>query len=153
MPTAVAKKKPAAKRHQNKQSRKSTKAAEAQQRKRLELLKGWTARNQQKWIKSHPTANLGDLLQYLNRVQEELLGFNEDDVLSEIIDELWDAADWLGEWGPIENHVDDGEPATVGYRVEELDDDIRQVEDLIEALGESYSVKLLLKPKRRARAA
>src|SRR4051812_34972528 len=100
MPTAVATKKFAAKRPQANQYRKPTKAdLDAEQKKHVEFLRVWTGRNQQKWIKSHPTATLGDLLQYLEQAQDELLHFNYDDVLAEIINELDSAADWLSEWG------------------------------------------------------
>lgn len=155
MPTTVATKKPAAKRSQAKQYHKPTKADfEAEQRKHVEFLKEWTGRNQQKWIKSYPTATLGDLLQYLERVQDELLAFNYDDVLAAIIDELGDAADWLGEWGSIEVHVDsDDAPATVEYRLDNVEEDISTVEELIDSLGESYKVKRLPKPKHRTKAA
>ena len=153
MPTAVAKKKLEAKLPQTSQGRKPTKA-EAEHKKHLDFLKKWTRHNHQKWIKSHPTANLGDLLQYLEEVRDELLNFNYDDVLAEIINELGDAADWLGEWGPIEVHVDgDGEPATVEYRIEELEEDIDGVEELIESLGISFGVKRLPKWNPRAKAA
>ena len=156
MPSDDAKKKPTAKPSKTSKTRKPTKAEVEAKRQieHIEFVKEWTGRNQAKWIKAHTSANLGDLLQYLERVQDELLTFNYDDVLAEIINELGDAADWLGEWGPIESHVDgDGEPATVWYRVEELEEDIGEVEELIEALGESFQVKRLPKWKPRGKAA
>ena len=156
MPTAVAKKKPAAKPSRTSNTCKPTKAeVEAErQTKHIEFLKEWTGRNQAKWIKAHPCANLDDLLQYLERVQDELLTFNYDDVLAEIINELGDAADWLGEWGPIEVHVDgDGKPATVEYRLDNVEEDIGEVEELIEALGVSFQVKRFPKLKPRGKAA
>jgi hypothetical protein len=156
MPTAVAKKKPSTKRSTASKNRKPTKAEVEAERQieHIEFVKEWTGRNQQKWIKAHPSANLGDLLKYLEGVREELEAFNYDDVLAEIINQLGDAADWLGEWGPIEVHVDgDGEPATVVYRIEELQEDIDAVVDLAEAFGKLFKVKQLPKPKRRAKAA
>lgn len=155
MPTAVAKKKPAAKPSKTRKSLKPTKAevAKADELKHVETLKAETGRKFMNWRKWNPTATLGELLQFLERAQDELLSFNGDDVLVEIESELSDAADWLATWGPIESHVDgDGEPATVGYRVEELEEDIGEVEELIEALGESFSVKRLPKWKPRAKA-
>ena len=86
-------------------------------------------------------------------VQDELLDFNGDDILAEIECELSDAAKWLRSWGPIEVHVDcDGEPATVEYRLAKIEEDIGEVEELIEELGESFSVKQLSKwkPKKAA---
>ena len=154
MPTAVAKKKSAAKRLQASKSRKPTKAqVDAELKKHLEFLQREAGHNHRKWIKSHPSANLGDLLLYLEQVQDELLAFDNDDVLAEIIDELGDAADWLSEWGPVDVHVDGNDPATVGYRLDNVEEDIREVEDLIESLGVLFSVKRLPKPKRRAKAA
>jgi hypothetical protein len=145
MPTAIAKNKPTTKRPQVSQNRKPTKAqVDAQLKKHLDFVKRQAGHNHRKWIRSHPSANLGDLLQYLEQVQDELLAFDYDDVLAEIIDELGDAADWLSEWGSIEVHIDGlDEPATVGYRLDNVEEDIREVEELIEGLGESYKVKRL----------
>lgn len=156
MPTAVAKKKPAAKPSKTIKTRKPTKAevAKADELRHVETLKAEVGRKFTQWRKWNPSATLGELLQFLERAQDELLSFNGDDVLVEIEGELSDAADWLATWGPIESHVDgDGEPATVGYRVEELEEDIGQVEELIEALGVSFQVKRLPKWKPRAKAA
>lgn len=156
MPTTVAKKKPAAKPSKTSKTRKPTKAevAKADELKHVETLKAEVGRKFTKWRKWNPTATLGELLQFLERAQDELFSFNSDDVLMEIESELSDAADWLATWGPIESHVDgDGEPATVGYRVEELEEDIREVEQLIEAFGDSFSVKRLPRWKPRATAA
>ena len=156
MPTDDAKKKPTAKPSKTSKTRKPTKAEVEAKRQieHIEFVKEWTGRNQAKWIKAHTSANLGDLLQYLERVQDELLTFNYDDVLAEIINELGDAADWLGEWGPIEVHVDgDGKPATVEYRLDNVEEDIGEVEELIEALGVSFQVKRFPKLKPRGKAA
>lgn len=156
MPTAVAKKKPAATPSKTTKTRKPTKAemTKAGELSHVETLKAEVGRKFTKWRKSNPTATLGDLLQFLERVQDELLAFDSDDVLLEIEGELSDAADWLATWGPIESHVDgDGEPATVGYRIEELGEDIGEVKKLIEALGVSFPVKRLPKRKPRAKAA
>lgn len=156
MPTDDAKKKPATKPSKTSKTRKPTKAemTKAGELSRVETLKAEVGRKYTKWRKSNPTATLGDLLQFLERAKDELRAFNGDDVLVEIESELSDAADWLATWGPIESHVDgDGEPATVWYRVEELEEDIGEVEELIEALGESFSVKRLPKWKPRGKAA
>ena len=156
MPTAVAKKKPAAKPSKTTKTRKPTKAevAEASESREIKILKMECGQKFASWLKSNPTATLGELLHFLERAKDELLDFNGDDVLVEIESELSDAADWLATWGPIESHVDgDGQPATVEYRGEELLKDIDEVEELIEALGKSFSVKRLPKWKPRAKAA
>lgn len=156
MPTTFSKKKPTAKPSKTSKTREPTKAkvAKAGELSHVETLKAEVGRKFTKWRKSNPTATLGDLLQFLERAKDELLDFNGDDVLVEIESELSDAADWLATWGPIESHVDgDGEPATVWYRVEELEEDIGEVEELIEALGESFKVKRLPKWKPRGKAA
>lgn len=153
MPTVATRKKPATK---PAKTSKPTKAevAKASESREIKILKMECGRKFASWRKSNPTATLGDLLQFLERAKDELLDFNGDDVLVEIESELSDAADWLATWGPIESHVDgDGEPATVWYRVEELEQDIGEVEELIEALGESFSVKRLPKWKPRGKAA
>ena len=156
MPTTVAKKKPAAKPSKASKTRKPTKAevAKAGDLSHVETLKAEVGRKFTKWRKSNPTATLGELLQFLERAKDELLDFNGDDVLVEIESELSDAADWLATWGPVESHVDgDGEPATVWYRVEEIEQDIGEVEELVKAVGESFSLKRLPKWKPRGKAA
>ncbi len=154
MTTAVAKKKPVTKRSQASQSRTPSKAKlETQLKKRLDFIKRMTGRHHHRWIESHPSANLGDLLPYLEGVQSELLDFNTDDVLAEIINELDAAADWLSEWEPVDVHVDGDEPATVELRLGNIEEDIEVVEELIEALGVSFKVKRLPKWKPSAQAA
>ncbi len=153
MPTAIAKKKPAAK---PSRTSKPTRAevSKAGELSHVETLKAEVGRKFTKWRKSNPTATLGDLLQFLERAQDELLAFNGDDLLMEIESELSDAADWLATWGPIDGHVDgDGQPATVEYRIEELEQDIGELKEFIEAIGKSFSVKRLPKRKPRAKAA
>ena len=100
MPTAVAKKKPAAKPSKTSKTRKPTKAevAEASESREIKILKMECGRKFASWRKSNPTATLGELLQFLERAQDELLSFNGDDLLMEIEGELSDAAsalDWL----------------------------------------------------------
>jgi hypothetical protein len=153
MPNAVAKKRPAAKRPQDSKSRKPTKA-EAERKKHLDFVQRMTGRNHHRWIKSNPSANLGDLLQYLEVVKEELEAFGDDDVLAEIINELGDAYGYLLDFDPVDEPVDgDEELATVRYRLDNVEEDISDVEELIEALGVSFQVKRLPKWKPRAKAA
>ncbi len=156
MPTAIAKKKSAAKRSKTTKTRKPMNAGVAQTSdlRHIETLKAEIGRKFTSWRKSNPKATLGEMLEFLESAQYELLSFNGNDVLVEIEGELCDAVDWLATWGPIDGHVDDdGQPATVEYRIEELEEDIGQVEELIEALGETFSVKRLPKWKPRAKAA
>lgn len=153
MPTVATKKKLSKKPSKPSKNRKPTKA-EAERRKHIEYVKEWIGKDHRNWIKSHPSADLGDLLQYLERVREELEDFDYDEALAEVIGGLGDAYDWLSEWGPIESQVDgDGEAETVGYRVESLEDDIGQVDELIKELGKSFMVKRLPKWKPRAKSA
>ena len=155
MPTAVAKKKPAAKPAKTSKTRKPTKAevAKAYELKHVEFLKEEIGRKFMKWRKWNPTATLGELFQFLERAQDELLSFNGDDLLVEIEGDLSDAADYLATWDQNEALLDDEEPATVDNRLGNMEEDIGEVEELIEALGESFSVKRLPKWKPRAKAA
>lgn len=155
MPTTVAKKKPAAKPSKTSKTRKPTKAevAKADELKHVETLKAEIGRKFMNWRKWNPTATLGELLQFLEQAQDELLSFNGDDLLVEIEGNLSDAADYLATWDQNEALLDDEEPATVDCRLGNMEEDIGQVEELIEALGESFSVKRLPKWKPRAKAA
>ncbi len=155
MPTAVAKKKPAAKPSKTSETRKPTKAevAKVDELKHVETLKAEIGRKFMNWRKWNPTATLGELLQFLERAKDELLSFNGDDVLVEIESELSDAADYLDTWEKKTGYTADEEPATVDYRLENLEEDIGEVEELIKALGELFSVKRLPKWKPRAKAA
>ena len=153
MPTTVAKKNPAAKPSKTSKTRKPTKA-ETERKTHLDFDKRMTGRKHHRWIKSNPSANLGNLLQYLEGVKKELEAFNDDDVVSEIINELGDAYDYLLGFDPVDEPVHGDEKlATVRYRLDDVEGDIGEVEELIEALGESFSVKRLPKWKPRATAA
>lgn len=155
MPTAVAKKKPAAKPAKTTTTRKPTKAevAQASELKHLESLKADIGRKFTTWRKWNPTATLGELLQFLELAQDELLSFNGDDLLMEIEGELSDAADYLATWEQQTGYMDGEEFADVDYRLANVEEDIGEVEELIEALGDSFSVKRLPKWKPRAKAA
>ena len=155
MPTAVAKKKPAAKPSKTSKTRKPMKAevAKADELKHVETLKAEIGRKFMNWRKWNSTATLGELLQFLERAQDELLSFNGDDLLVEIESDLSDAADYLDTWEKKTGYMDDEEFADVDYRLANVEEDIGEVEELIEALGESFSVKRLPKWKPRAKAA
>lgn len=148
-------KKSAAKPSKTSKSRKPTKAevAQASELKYLELLKAEIGRKFMNWRKWNQSATLGDLLQFLERAQDELLSFNGDDLLVEIEGDLSDAADYLATWEQKTGYMGDEEFADVDYRLANIEEDIGEVEELIEALGESFSVKRLRKWKPRAKAA
>lgn len=113
-----------------------------------EFLVNTVASDHRNFIKVNRNATLGDLLTYLNDVQEELLNFDEDEVLAEIIVELDVAATYLSDLTPCDEPVDgDSELATVGYRLENVEEDIGYVEELIEEIGEDFPVKRLPKKK------
>ncbi len=154
MPTSASRKKPAAKPSKTSKARKPTKAevAKADELRHIETLKAEIGRKFMNWRKWNPTANLGELLQFLERAKDELLSFNDDDVLVEIEAELSDAADYLDTWEKKTGYMDNEDPATVDYRLENLEEDIGEVEELIEALGKLFSVKRLPKWKPRTKA-
>lgn len=155
MPTAVAKKKPAAKPSKTSKTQKPTKAemAKAGELSHVETLKAEVGRKFMNWRKWNPTATLGELLQLLERAQDELLDFNGDDLLVEIEGELSAAADYLDTWEQKTGYMDGEEVADVDCRLANIEEDIGEVEELIEALGDSFSVKRLPKWKPRAKAA
>lgn len=105
--------------------------------------------NHRRWIEENKDATLGDLLEYLNSVQDELTAYDEDVVLADIIDELVAAADYLDDFTPVEEPLDDdGEMATVEYRLANVEEDIEYVEELIDELGEEFLVSQLPQVKR-----
>lgn len=151
MPTNGTKKQPANKPSQSQKSQKPTKADSASRY--LEILKKEIGRKFSLWRKPNQSATLGDLLQFLDRAQDELLSFDGDDLLVDIECELSDAANWLATWESNEGCFDDEKPLTVEYRLANMEEDISQVEELVEELGESFIVKLLPKwksPKKSA---
>lgn len=155
MPITVAKKKPAAKPSKTTKTRKPTKAevAQASELKHLESLKDEVGRKFTSWRKSNSTATLGELLEFLERAKDELLDFNGDDVLVEIESELCDAADYLDTWANKTGYMNNEEPATVDYRLANMEEDIGEVDELIEELGKSFMLKRLPKWKPRGKAA
>ena len=153
MPTVETKKKPAAKPSKISKTHKPT-TAETERKTRLDFDKRMIGRKHHRWIKSNPSANLGNLLQYLEGVKKELEAFNDDDVVSEIINELGDAYDYLLGFDPVDGPVDGVEKlATVRYRLDDVEGDIGEVKELIEAIGKSFSVKRLPTRKPRGKAA
>jgi hypothetical protein len=124
----------------------TAKNAEKQQ---LASTKWWVRRNHGGWIEARPTATLGDLLDYLRAVEEELLGHDPDDVLAEIVGQLDQAAAYLEDFGDLSEPVcDGGDLPTVQYRLANVEEDIDDVEELIAAVGGSYRVSRLPKRKR-----
>ena len=79
MPTVETKNKPATKPSKISKTHKPTKA-ETERKTHLDFDKRIIGRKHHRWIKSNPSANFGDLLQYLEGVKKELEAFNDDDV-------------------------------------------------------------------------
>lgn len=105
-----------------------------------------------RWIENNPTAMLSNLLSFLLAVQDDFEQFDEDDVLADITDDLGEAGEYLAEFESFELPIyDGGGLPTVGYRTANVEEDIEDVGELIELLGESYEVKRLPVPKHRAK--
>jgi len=94
-----------------------------------------------RWRSANPKGTLGDLLHFLEEVEQEMYSFNDDDVIEEVRDELDNAYEYLLEWGESTDHE------TVGYRLANVEEDKNHVEELIEELSPSYRVSRL--PKRK----
>jgi hypothetical protein len=130
--------------------RKKTATAENTEKRELALNKWWVRHTHGRWIEAHPTATLGDLLGFVQAAEEELLGYDPDDVLAEIVGELDQAAAYLDDFPNLDEPVcDGGELPTVEYRMADLEQEIADVEELIAVLGETYRVSRL--PKRLPR--
>ncbi len=118
----------------------------------LEWLRKDVGRKFTYWIELHEDETLNDLLIYLRGVENEFQLLNYDDVLVDNLDELCDALSWLESWGPIEESlVDLEQPITVAHRLEELEEDLRNVQELTELLGKIHPVRRLPKWKPRGK--
>lgn len=129
---------------------KKTLIATKAKKQELNRLKWMVCHNHGRWIEANPSANLSDLLAYLQAVEEELHGYDPDDVLAEIVGELDQAADYLDDFPELDEPAFEGdeELQTVEYRMADVEQDISDVDRLIAALGESYRVSRLPKWKR-----
>lgn len=88
------------------------------------------------WITVNPVGTLSELLALLESVRDECDCFDEDDLIVDSADDLSSyASDYLSSWGDLSELVDDEMPATFGYRRDNLDEDIRFVEELYDSLG------------------
>jgi midasin (ATPase involved in ribosome maturation) len=105
-------------------------------------------RAHKKWIKNNRSATLADLRQFLSDVADEFDGFEEDALIADHFGELWHGADYLSEWA--DPTTDSDEPVTFEYRLANVEEDIGNVEDLIELVGDSFKVKSLQPRKKRA---
>jgi hypothetical protein len=96
-----------------------------------------------RWIKSHPNATLNDLKEYLEAVMDEISHFDPDDTIADYQDDLSeDALEYFCDWGDLADPaMGDDEPATFEYRQGNLDDDMMNVEEAIEALGGSCRLR------------
>ena len=93
------------------------------------------------WIAANPNGTLEDLLEFLESVRTEMLRYDEEELIADHIDDLEIAAEYLDGFGdPNEPLDDDGELPTFGYRFENVDEDLQNVDDLIELVGESSEV-------------
>jgi len=101
-----------------------------------------------KWIKNNRSATFADLRQFLQGVADEFDGYGEDAIIADHFGELGDAADYLSEWA--DPTTDGEEPVTFEYRLANVEEDIRNVEDLIEFVGSAFKVKSLRPRKKRA---
>lgn len=79
--------------------------AKASELRHLDTLKAEIGRKFMNWRKWNSTATLGELLQFLEQAQDELLSFNGDDLLMEIEGELSDA-DYLATWEQQTGYMD-----------------------------------------------
>jgi len=104
-------------------------------KKDLTYLRQTIARNHQRWIKDNPKSTLGDLRDYMLGVQDEMNEYNDDDPVADLDG---DAAEYCADFGD-----DDEADQTVGYRLANVEEDIRVIEELIEEVGEEYKVRSL----------
>ena len=118
----------------------------------LRNLKIGVSKAHRRWIENNPTATLADLLSFLSAVQEDFEQFDEDDILADIVGELGEAGEYLAEFESFELPVCvGGGLPTVGYRATNVEEDISNVGELIELVGESFEVERLPITNRRAK--
>lgn len=86
------------------------------------------------WIAANSNGTLEELREHLESVRSEMLRYDGQELIADYIDELDVAADYLGTF------EDDDDRPTFDYRLENVDEDLEQVDDLIELVGESFKV-------------
>jgi hypothetical protein len=91
---------------------------------------------------------LGELQSRLEEVRDEMESFDSDDLIEDHWDELTVAADYVLLFGDVTEQVEELDlPLDFDYRLANVEEDIQQVEELIEGLGESFKFANLPKPK------
>ena len=87
------------------------------------------------WIAANRSGTLEELREHLESVRSEMLRYDGDELIADYIDELDVAADYLGTF-----EDEDDERETFDYRLANVDEDLQNVDDLIELVGESFKV-------------
>lgn len=91
---------------------------------------------------------LGELQSRLEEVRDEMESFDSDVLIADHWDELTVAADYILLFGDVAEQVEELDlPLDFDYRLANVEEDILQVEELIEGLGESFKFADLPKPK------
>ena len=92
------------------------------------------------WIADHPKGSLGELSEFLESVESEMLNYDGDELIADHIDDLCEAADYLAEWSDPSEPVCDDELPTFEYRLVNVEEDIMTLDELIELVGRSFKV-------------
>jgi hypothetical protein len=92
------------------------------------------------WIAGHPEGSLGELADFLESVESELLDYDGNELVADCIDDMVDAADYLADFEEPSEPVCNDDLATIEYRLGNIEDDIMNVDELIEIVGRSCKV-------------
>ena len=104
------------------------------------------------WHKGGVFNTLGELLTTLREVEDEMSRFDGEALIVDHWDDLGIATDYLNLFSDPHDHNEDW-PLTFDYRLSNVDEDIMNVEQLVEGLGESFKFDDLPKPKYMTTAA
>lgn len=93
-----------------------------------------------RWISSNLEGTLADLLGYLECVRFDFLRYDADELVADHFEDIRNGSDYLLDFGDPSEPVDGDELPTFEYRLETVDEDLMNLDELIELVGESFKV-------------
>ena len=99
------------------------------------------------WIDADMVSTLGDLQALLQEVEDEMTCFDTEALIVDHWDELGVTSDYVSLWGDPSERDEDEDALTFEYRLGNLEEDLRYVEELIDGLGRTFKLSDLPMPQ------
>lgn len=99
------------------------------------------------WIDADMVSTLGDLQALLQEVEDEMTCFDSEALIVDHWDELGVTSDYVSLWGDPSERDEDEDALTFEYRLGNLEEDLRYVEELIDGLGRTFKLSDLPMPQ------